>query len=366
MKKSLEKKNCIYYIILLIIFFTSYIPIMLGNKVGIYKFIINIKKGNIIFLIGLTLILFFLEYKNNIKRDIKIIFLIIIFTIFLRNLYVSFFLLIISSFIEREERLKSILLLLSFSYILTLIFYFLGFLDCNIYGIRDYGEYEIFRNSLGFVHPNTTMSLLFPIFSLLYYLYYPKYKYIIISFILIVGKIILDLTYSRTTFLLIILFLILILIKDKYIKKLKYLFLMEGIIIEFLTFYLPIYFKNTILDEVFSGRLRFYYYYLSKCKMTLLGNENVRIFYEKYFLDSSYLQLLFENGIIGFSMLTILISFGMYIFFENKDYRAIRIFSIILIFGFMEQAAFFYYFNVVYFIISDYIFDKENVNRRIS
>ena len=47
------------------------------------------------------------------------------------------------------------------------------------------------------------------------------------------------------------------------------------------------------------------------------GNENVRIFYEKYFLDSSYLQLLFENGIIGFSMLTILISFGMYIFFEN-------------------------------------------------
>ena len=58
----------------------------------------------------------------------------------------------------------------------------------------------------------------------------------------------------------------------------------------------------------------------------------------------------------------------MYILFKNEDYKAVRIFSIILIFGFMESSAFFHYFNIIYFIIPDYIFKikkerDENANK---
>lgn len=102
------------------------------------------------------------------------------------------------------------------------------------------------------------MSLLLPIFSLLYYLYYLKYKKIVLGIILITSIVIFNLTFSRTTFILIFLFISLILINDKYIEKLKFLFL-------------------------------------------------------------------FENGILGFCLLTILIFIIMKILFENKDYKAIRI-----------------------------------------
>ncbi len=167
----------------------------------------------------LFLYYFYFVYKNNFsKSDIKIIFIFLLFTIFLKKFYLSFFIIIISNFIDKKNRLKNLFLYFVFFYILVLILNSLGLLDFNNvnYGIRKFGNFEVYRNALGFNHPNTAMSLLLPIFSVLYYLYYPKYKKIVIGIILIVGKIIFNLTFSRTTFLLIILFVILILIKDKY------------------------------------------------------------------------------------------------------------------------------------------------------
>lgn len=64
--------------------------------------------------------------------------------------------------------------------------------------------------------------------------------------------------------------------------------------------------------------------------------------YDTYLLDNVYLKCLFENGIIGFIILIILVSIIMYILVKNKDYKGVRIFSIILIFGFIEGIALFY------------------------
>lgn len=358
----MKKINICYFCIIFILNLTTYINRVFEKALDI-NILKSIKMFNIFLLLFFTIILFIL--KNNFKKsDIKIIFLIIIFTIFLQKYYLSFFIIIITSFIEKRIRLKYFFFTSCFFYIFILFLNSLGILEFNniLYGIRKYEKYEVYRHALGFAHPNMAMSNLIPIFSLLYYIYYPKYKKIVIGIILVVGKIIFDLTFSRTTFLLIILFIILILIKDKYIKKLRLLFLTEGFFIVFFTFYLPFYFRDTVLNKLFSGRLWLFHYYLTNHKITLFGYSKIKEFYERYPLDNVYLKTLFENGLLGFSLLIILIFLTMYILFKNKDYKAVRIFSIILIFGFMEGTALFYYFNIIYFIICDYIFKKGKNN----
>lgn len=368
MKKNISWDRICYYSIILLLIFTSYARLIYSRKIEIYNLLKNIKNISSVLILIITLILFCLEYRQKkIKReDIKIFLEIIFFSLFLRNLYAGFFIVIISKFIGKNNRLKYLLLTLSFFYILVLCLNSLGLLEFNNiqYGIRNFKV----RNSLGFNHPNTTIALVIPIFSLLYYLYYPKYKKIVVSIILIIGKIIFDFTQSRASFLLLILLIILILIKDKYIEKFKFLFLIEGFFLEFFTIYLPFYFKNTILNKFLSERLNLFYYYLSSYKLTLFGSKGIKEYYDKYPLDNTYLVILFENGIVGFILLIILIFGVMYILFKNKDYKAVRIFSIILMFGFTEYSAFVYYFNVIFFIIGDYIFksiklEKINENK---
>lgn len=356
--------NKIYYFFsIFILVLTTYLGMLFYNNPKILGIISNIKKINIVILLSITIIFFLLKLKKRkiSIKDIKLTLLVVFLAIFLRRLYLSFFIIIISRFLKKENRLKYLLFIHSFFYISILILNTFGVFEFNNirYGIRKFENFEIFRNALGFHHPNVAMFLLIPIFSLLYYLYYPKYKKIVLGIILSIVMTIFKLTFSRTSFLLILLFIILILIKDKYIKKMRFLFLTEGFIIEFFTFYLPFYFTTGGLNKLFSGRIWLFHHYLTNYKISIFGYKNIVEVYEKYPLDNIYLQILFENGILGFVVLSTLIFMTMYILFKNEDYKAIRIFSIILIFGFMEGAALLYYFNIIYFIISDYIFGEE-------
>lgn len=350
-----------YILIILILFLNSYINIIFQN-IEKYDFYL-IKKISIFLLIFLffSLYLTYLIKNKKIKINIKNILIIFISAIFLKKLYLCFILVSISVLINKKFRLKYFLILSSFFYLLILTLNSFGYLEFNnlFNNIRNFGDFQVFRQTLGFNTPNTAMSLLFPIFALLYYLYYNRYSKQIIIMILFVGKIIFNLTFSRTTFLLIILFICLILIKDKYIKKLKTLFLTEVFFITFFTFYLPTYFRTTKLNELLSWRLWLFNYYLEKYRISFLGNKMVTQFYEKYPLDNTYLRILFEDGILAFILLIILISIIMHILFKNEDYKAIRIFSIVLIYGFMESIALTYYFNIIYFIIPEYIFNKK-------
>lgn len=355
-EKNLKKDKIFCLIIFIILIFTTYMGFVFNEqiKVGTLK---EIKTINKILLCIVAFILIFNE-KKYIKKEIKTILILVIYALILKNLYLSFLIIIISKFINKSFRLKSFFYIFTFFYISVLILNSLGYLEFNNIKceIRKFEEFKVFRHALGFYHPNAAMSLLLPIFSLLYYLYYLKYKKIVLGIILIISIVIFNLTFSRTTFILIFLFISLILINDKYIEKLKFLFLAEIFFIEFLTVYLPFYFQDTILNKFLSERLWLFHYYLTTQKITLFGNKLLgKEIIEKYPLDNTYLLILFENGILGFCLLTILIFIIMKILFENKDYKAIRIFSIILIFGFMESTALFYYFNIIYLIIPDYI-----------
>lgn len=319
-----------------------------------------IKLISIVILLFFSLLPFFIDEKIK-KKDLKKMIFLIIFILILPKFYISFYIIIISKFIKNNKRLKFLLFFSVFFYLLTLLLNKFGYLEINNLKsvIRYFEDFKVFRHTLGFVHPNMAMSLLLPIFFLLYYLYYDKAKILISISIFLIGKIVFNYTYSRTTFLLILLFIFLILVNDKYIEKLKRIFLLEGGIIIFFTFFLPYYFRNTFLNKLFSGRLILFYNYLTKSQMTLFGNKEIIEYYKIYPLDNIYLRTLFENGIIGFILLNILIFYVMKILFRNKDYKAVKIFSIVLTFGFMESTALFYYFNIIYFIISDYIFTEK-------
>lgn len=361
-----------YFLIIFILNLNSYMYRIFSNHPNMktsLDTLNNIKKINILFLLIFISMLFF--SKNKIlKSDIKVIIILILFSIFLKNFYLSFLVIVISNYVNKKFRLKSVLLILVSFYILVLIFHIFGYLEFNNIssGIRKFENFEVYRRTLGFNNPNAAMALLLPIFSLIYYLYYQNYKKIILSIILSVGSIIFSLTFSRTTFLLLILFVVLILLKDKYIKKLKFLFLTGIFFIVFFTLYLPFYFRHSILNKLLSSRLSWFYHYLVNYSVTLFGDVTIREYYKRQYLDNIYLKTLFENGIIGLILLISLIFIIMYILFKNEDYKAVRIFSIILIFGFMESSAFFHYFNIIYFIIPDYIFKikkerDENANK---
>lgn len=296
------------------------------------------------------------------KKKILIIF---ILTLFLRKFYLGSYIVIIFKIINKKKRLKTILFVLIFFYIATILLNYFGIFNESISRIilRKFENFSKNRYTLEFAYPNMAMSLLLPIFFLLYYLYYDKAKILISIFIFITGKIVFNYTYSRTTFLLILLFIFLILVNDKYIEKLKRIFLLEGEIIIFFTFLLSYYFRNTFLNKFFSGRLILFYNYLTNFQITFFGNKEIIEHYKRYPLDNVYLRTLFENGIIDFSLLIILIFYVIKILFENKDYKVIRIFSIVLIFGFIESTALYYYFNIIYFIIPDYIFSKKLRNK---
>lgn len=351
MKKELINKTLYFFItfILITAFYFEYI----------YKLIEYEKLLKILFLLfSILIILFKIEFFKT-KKNLIIIFILCIFMLILKRYYVTFAFFIISAVVNLKTRLKINLFVLLFYYILTIFFNNFGVLDFNNLsnGIRKYGELMIFRHSLGFSHPNTAMAFLLPIFFIIYYLYYSKYEKIIVLFMTIIGGFIFYYTYSRTSFLLVILFIILVIIKDKYIKKLKNIFIYEGLFLFVFSIIFSFAYSETKLNKILSGRLYLFKYYLMNYDLTLFGDDvffkNIRKIYP---LDNSYIVTLFENGVLALILLILLTICIMKILYKNEDYKGIRIFSIILLYGFTEGGAFFYYFNIVLLILQEYIF----------
>lgn len=317
---------------------------------NIYGF--NLKKINVVTL-GILTILFIISIKDEIKKNFKILFvyftLIFILTIGIRSLYLSFFILGISIFIKKDLAVKYFLQISSFFYMLTIFLYKIGYL---LEVENPLLRFERVRYSLGFAHPNTAMMFLFPIFSLIYYLYFSKYKKNIIIFIISTSLVIFFLTFSRTTFIVMISFIGLVLLNDKIIEKLQKLFLLEGVIIVLFTLVFSFIFNgwNNTFNKLLSGRFSLFYEYLTKCKITIFGNMEVLNKYNLLPLDNSFLRILFENGLIGFALLLVINFITIKFLLKNRDYKAVRIYSLLLILGFMEGGVFHFYFNVLCFM----------------
>ncbi|WP_349763509.1 hypothetical protein [Fusobacterium sp. SYSU M8D902] len=346
-KNILKEKDIFYFITILILIFHNYTSNIYG---------VDLKKVNTLVLM-ITIVLFLNSVKDKIKINFKELvkyFILIFGLIFgLRSLYLSFFILGISIFIDKRIRIRYFLQINTFFYVLTIILYKIGYLVEVENPLIRIGR---MRYSLGFAHPNTAMMFLLPIFFTIYYLYYPKYKNSIIFFILVNSLVIFFFTFSRTTFILIILFIGLIFFKDKTIEKLRKLFLMEGIMIILLSLVLPIILNTeNIINRLLSGRLFLFYKYLITYKITVFGDMQILEQYSSWPLDNSYLRVLFENGIIGLLLLLLLSYLIMITLFKNKDYKGVRIFSILLILGFMEGNIFHFYFNILCFILPEYV-----------
>lgn len=352
MKNKLDK-NLIYFMILFLLILVFYL-----NE--IYNIKINIKLKSTILLI-LTLI-YIIDMKINKKDNLKISILFLLI-IFLRKYYISFYIVFISRFLTKKRRLQIILIIMLFFYILTLVLNYFGYLEFNNikYGLTRYGDILKIRNPLGFSHPNTTMVLMLPIFFLLYYLYYSRLKIMLIVIFEIINIYLFYYTNSRISFLLINLFLSIIFLGDKFISKIKVLFYLQEIIIVIFSIILPIFFHNSILDGLFSGRLIYSYCYLKNISITFLGKNMTEIYNTYYPLDNIYLKIIYENGILGLILCIIIIFYIINLLYKNKDYKAIRIFSIILILGFMESIAFYYFINIICFIIPEYIFGNKEI-----
>lgn len=317
-----------------------------------------IKEGSILFILGLTLIYGLINYKKLSKKDFKLIIGIFFNLIFILKYYLSFYLIIISKGIKRKKRIFYFLLISIFFYLLTFLLDRMNLIS-NKEFYRKTLEGIINRNDLGFGHPNTAMMSLLPIFFSIYYLWYEKNKIKVIGVILILSQLTYKVTNSRTGYILIFIFLILILIKDKFLYKLRYFIYGEFFFLLYFSMVLPSKLKATVYNKLLSGRFWLFDYYLNNQEITLLGKREIEKLYKILPLDNTYIRVLFEHGIIGLIISICLILYVFKLLYRYKDYKAIRIFIVVLIFGIMEGQALYYHFNIIYLIIYEYLIKKE-------
>lgn len=352
-------------IIILIIFIHYFIGVYNETNLSIF----SRRREGLFILFFPTLILIILNRKKIIEslKDNKVklkIMIIIILSFILNQYYYSFYLLIMMLILDKEKSLKAFLYSSSFFYLLTIILYYSGVLER--YGLqphlRDYGEFSIYRNTLGFPHPNNVMMLLVPIITSIYYLYYNKMtqKIMLFIFILISG-IEFYLTFSRTTFIVILFFIFLILIKDEYILKLKSMIYLELIGSLVLTFIVPVFFYSEKINRLLSTRLALFRDYILNYGISLFGDRNIAKIYKEVPLDNLYLRIFIEHGIIGILLFILMIIIVIRKLYQYEDTKAIRILASIILFSIFESQGFQYYFNILLFIVPSYIyFDSDS------
>lgn len=358
----MKKNNKINFIIIFILI-SLYYFMYVYNESNLSFF--NKRREGMLILFLPTLLIILLNI-NKIKKILKKLMWLLFFLIILNQYYYSFYILLIMVFFKKRKTLKYILYTSSFFYILTIFLYYSNILIRNekIIHYRIYNGELLYRHMLGFQHPNFAMILLFPIFTSIYYLYYNnKNKNIMMLFFFIVSSGIFFLTYSRTTFLTFLFFILLIKIKDKYILKFKNIVYFEVIMSLITTFIIPIFFYSEGLNRLLSMRLFLFREYISNYKISFLGSRSITKLYSEVPLDNLYLRIYVEQGIIGIVLFIFLIIIMIKVLYKEKDTKAIRILIIIILFSNFEAMGFEYWFNILLYIIPSYIFSCYSNNK---
>lgn len=169
-----------------------------------------------------------------------------------------------------------------------------------------------------------------------------------------------NLTFSRTNFIVIIFFIFLILIKDKYILKIQKLLYLELAISLIITFVVPIFFYNERINKLLSTRLYLFRNYMLKYNFSWLGDRDIAKNYLNIPLDNLYLRIFIEHGILGIIIFIFLIIIVIKKMYQFKDAKAIRILISIILFSIFESTGFQYYFNILFLIVPKYICLKNN------
>ena len=166
------------------------------------------------------------------------------------------------------------------------------------------------RRSFGFIHPNQFMIRLFVI-NVLVYMYSDKARWHLLWFF--ITLIFYHFTQSRTTVLLSVFLLIAsILFKSRWNKVLKgsvwkITIALSFVIMTGVSICLSLFFDQTILDTILTGRLALNKSFLMN-GLTFFGNESI----EGAVFDNSYIHMLLTKGILYFIIYNCIIAYYLY------------------------------------------------------
>ena len=241
------------------------------------------------------------------------IFLAILVFMFSGNL--TILLSVMAIFACKDLKIKSFLKIIFF----TRCFSFLSMIllsSFNIISTNDIifnrGNEILFRKSFGYLHPNeTALQLILIVTSGLLLLEKQRNKNIAIIIFGVLNYLVYMATYSRSTFLIILMFLILevlvvnISIVSKMIKKFIGVILIVPIIVTiiFMNFYGEIEILYEV-NELLTGRVQYAYLICNLIKPRLFGISYEIFDLEKIYIDNGFIKLLYIDGII-FTLLLI-------------------------------------------------------------
>lgn len=319
----------------------------------------------------LCIFIFVLLDKRLKKSEVNLI----IFSIFIlfisKRMYLTTFLLIIIAINRRYYKRYYLINFISLLLLLTLVTGFsrIGVIDNNILKYKIYGYEGIqIRQSLGFGNPNTSGIIFWLIRCSFYYLNYYKIKF---HHFIILGILVFILylqTYSRTSFLIFCFEVMLF-----YIMKYKYKILKKIIIVIPLihvlgTFLLSIFFYDTKLNDLLSGRLSYSHIFLKNVNLQNFFFGNKENFYLA--LDNAWIALLQNYGMLVLLSMLILMILGIknMLKFESKieSKKIIFLFLICLCYSTSEAVLFSPYYSFIIMILIKYNFlrGEKNVKSR--
>ncbi len=313
----MEKKiNIFYYIGALLIFFatlsgwstiinlnTMYYPLIV---VGIILMIIN-----------------FLSYRHSLKQFLLVL---LLFTVFFYTyiktgliiFVINYLLIICAKGINFNKILKIDIACKLFYLISHIIIFFLDlFFELGINNIHQFADSLEYRESLLFTGPNSLSALVF--WLVMDYLLLNKDKNVLKkSFLCLIPIIIIYyIANTRTTFYLYIIFLFLVVIKDKSIGKriinfLQYflsdiLFIISLLLLLFSN-YIMSHFNEifTIINKMLSGRLIHSIRAFDKFGISILAKNGSMNFKQFFIIDNFYVLTIISYGVIIYILLSFL------------------------------------------------------------
>ena len=336
MKLKFRSLDFPVYIFFTILAFCKGIDLTKDSKIYIILYVVGIML--------LTIRLF--KQKYNLKQ-IFLIFIMMIISILIlligHNSTPLFFTIAVCSL--KDTNLNKILKLIFYVHFVS----FVTMIFLSSIGIIENHYILHMRNNIGltkryffgYLHPNLVQTHLLSLIILYYYLYGEKSNYIISIFWFLFSCILFKFTYSRTSFVLSIMFIILFMItrnKPKLKKFIAFFGKYSFVILFVFTIFLSITYKSSNftkkIDDILTGRIYYLNYVYTNYNVPIIGYSN---YGEKIAIDNSYFSLLYQSG-VAFTLIIFLLN--LYIAkkkYDEKDYDFLIIMLFINLLCFTEN-----------------------------
>lgn len=272
-----------------------------------FFFQIVLKVDNIFLDVALYPFLLMAVNYRKLHKEFFVIFLFVIISA-LNSAARNIFLLFLCIYILRDISLKKIAFLnCTFAFLVLIITFFMlqiGNLKAEMFSQTLFDNRV--RWDFGFGNPNTFALFMYSLIINIYFILTPKYKYFLFFFTVLVSYMVYSYTVSRSfLFAILVFFFVLLLINSgkklrKWLFNKNLLLTLPLLLTGFILFIAPKVEDFVFLDVLFSGRLSLYNNFLSglSVKDYWLGTSSIN----EETIDNSYLHLLFEGGILCYTL----------------------------------------------------------------